>query len=78
MKKVKQILAILGVVLILGLYALTMVTAFLDKTESMNYFMASVVATVMIPTLLWIYMYIYKLIKKNNEEMQESDENKDL
>ena len=78
MKKVKQILAILGVVLILGLYALTMVTAFLDKTESMNYFMASVVATVMIPTLLWIYMYIYKLIKKNNEEMQESDENKGL
>lgn len=68
MKKVKRILAILGVVLLLGLYVLTMIMAIFDPTETMNYFMASVVATVMIPTLFWIYMYIYKLMKKNNDE----------
>lgn len=78
MKKMKQIVAILGVILLLGLYVLTFVMAIIDPTETMQYFMASVVATVMIPALMWIYMYIYKLIKKNNDDESEPKQEKDL
>jgi hypothetical protein len=53
MKKIKQILAITGAVLLVGLYLTTLILAITDSSETMNVFFASVVATVMIPVLIW-------------------------
>ena len=64
MKKVKQIIAILVVVLLLGLYVITLIMAITDNSSTMSMFEASVVATILIPVLLWIYTFIYKLLKK--------------
>lgn len=64
MKKVKQIIAILGVVLLLGLYVITLIMAITDNSSTMSMFEASVVATILIPVLLWTYTFIYKLLKK--------------
>ena len=76
MKNIKQILAILGIVLIVGLNFLLVFAAGTASEDSMGMFGGAVVAVVMIPILLWIYLYIFKLIKKRNEE-KEMDE-KDL
>ncbi|MBR3810877.1 MAG: hypothetical protein IKJ16_00915 [Agathobacter sp.] len=77
MKKTKQVLAILGIVLILGLNIFVVFAAGTVSEDGMGLFGGAVVAMVMIPILLWIYMYIFKLIKKRNEE-KENEEEKDL
>ncbi len=64
MKKVKQILAILGIVLILGVNVLLIVTAGGATENNTNAFNAAIVTVILVPVLLWIYLYIYKLIKK--------------
>ena len=64
MKKLKQILAILGVVLLLGLYVITLIMAVTDNTSTMSMLEASVVATILIPILMWAYSFIYRLLKK--------------
>ena len=68
MKKGKRILALLGVVLLLGLYGSTLVFAIIDNSDTMMMFKASVVATIMIPILIWTYTFIFKLIHKKDEE----------
>ena len=74
MKKVKQILAILGVVLLLGLYVITLIMAVTDNTSTLSMLEASVVATILIPILMWAYSFIYRLLKKYYGS--DKDENK--
>lgn len=71
MKKLKQILAILGIVLILGLNVFVVFAAGTASEDGMGMFGGAVVAMVMVPVLLWIYLYIFKLVKKRNEEKEE-------
>ncbi len=74
MKKAKQILAILGIVLILGLNIFVVFAAGTASEDGMGMFGGAVVAMIMIPILLWIYLYIFKLIKKRNEEKETEEE----
>jgi len=67
MKKMKQLLAIIGIILILGVNVLLIVTAGSSSEGNTNAFNGAIVAVVLVPVLLWIYLYIYKLIKQKNE-----------
>lgn len=64
MKKVRQIMAMIGVILLIGLYAATLILAFLDKSKSLQSLKAAIVLTVILPVLIWAYTFIYKLLKK--------------
>lgn len=75
MKKVKQILAIIGIVFLVLLYLSALICAIIDHTETMRLFQASILATVIIPVLLWAYSFIYKLIKKNAKEQMDEMQN---
>lgn len=75
MKKVKQILAIIGIILLVLLYLSTLICAIIDRTETMRLFQASILATVIIPVLLWAYSFIYKLIKKNAKDQMDEMQN---
>lgn len=74
MKKGKRILAILGVVLLVSLYVITFICAITDSTATMNVFFASIVATAIIPVLMWAYSFIYKLLKDNYGPDSRKDE----
>lgn len=74
MKKAKQILAIAGIVLILGLNVFLVFAAGTASEDGMGLFGGAVVAMVMVPVLLWIYMYIYKMIKKRREDKELTEE----
>ena len=76
MKKVKQILAILGVVLLLGLYVITLIMAVTDNTSTLSMLEASVVATILIPILMWAYSFIYRLLKKYYGSDKDKNEGK--
>lgn len=65
MKKIKQILALIGVVILIGLYIATIVCALSSSENFMNMLMASIYATVVIPVLIWAYSFVYKLIKEH-------------
>ena len=41
--------------------------AITDNTSTMRMFEAAVIATIIIPTLMWIYAFIYRLLNKNND-----------
>lgn len=77
-QKIRQILAILGVVVLVGLYAATLICALSKSDNYMNLLMASVYSTVIIPVLIWAYSFIYKLLKNYySEKNDKEDDNKE-
>ena len=55
----KQIVAICGVLLLALLYIVTLIVAIFDGSESGRWFMICIFATVAVPILLWIYIWMY-------------------
>lgn len=58
-KKPKQIAAIICIILLVLLYVLTLVVALLDFPGSDKLFAACLVATIGIPILLWLFIWVY-------------------
>lgn len=73
-QKIRQILAILGVVVLVGLYAATLICALSKSDNYMNLLMAAVYSTVIIPVLIWAYSFIYKLLKNYYSEKNDPAE----
>lgn len=66
-KTAKQIAALLGVGLLLLIYVLTLVFAICDFEGSDVMFRACLLGTVIIPILVWGYIYLYDKLKKNRD-----------
>ncbi|MCI8771264.1 MAG: hypothetical protein HFH73_08965 [Lachnospiraceae bacterium] len=62
MKKGKRILAMIGAVILVGLYVATLVSAILATPATDDFFKASLLATLLVPLLIYVYMLIYRLI----------------
>lgn len=69
MKKTKQILAMLGVILLAALYLGTLVLAILGK-DFFPMFMAALATTMVLPIILWLYT----LMEKSRKEKKENTE----
>ena len=65
MKNVKRVLAIISIVIILGLYITTLTLAILGKRYE-DMFTASLVATIAIPTMFYIIMWLRKVLGDYN------------
>lgn len=55
----KRIAAIIGMVLLISLYVITLLVSIFDKSSDGKWVMISIGATFAIPFLLWIYIWIY-------------------
>lgn len=64
MKKTKRILALAGVILLVGLYVATLISACMATPATGSLFMASAVASVMVPILLYVLQLIYKWLER--------------
>ena len=73
MKKMKRILALLGAILLVGLYLSTLVCALSSNENFMDMLKASIYATVIIPVLIWAYTFIYRLL---NDHFRGGDSDK--
>lgn len=73
MKKVKRIIALLGVILLLALYISTIVLACIGSENALNLLRAAIYATIVVPVLLWAYSFIYKLLKNNYSEKDDTN-----
>lgn len=64
----KQIVAAAGLLLLVGMYVVSIVLACFAKPGAEGMFMASLVATVIIPIVLYIFLALDKWVRKNAPE----------
>jgi amino acid transporter len=69
MKKTKRILAWIGIVVIAALYATTVILGIFGNANTFRLFLLSIIATFVVPVLIWAYTFIYNLLKKHGEDM---------
>ncbi len=80
MKNLKRILAVIGIILLAGMYVITLILALTDNSHAGNVLMASLFATVVIPVLLYAFLLVYRwshpkdtVISKISEETSQID-----
>lgn len=76
MKKLKQILALAGVLVLAGLYLATLFCAVSANENFMNMLMASLYASVVIPVLLWACSFLCRLIQGRDGEASDDTQEK--
>lgn len=76
MRKLQRILAIAGVVLLVGMYAATLIFALSGSPESDGWFKASIVCTIIVPVFLYANMLVYKVLKNRGDTKQMPKEDK--
>lgn len=55
----KQLVAWIGIILLLALYVITLLAAIFDTSASGKLFALCLLATVAVPLLIWIYTWMY-------------------
>ncbi len=76
MKNKKQILAILGIILLVGMYLATLIFALIDSPAAFECLKISVGLTILVPVLLWIYLAMFRFIeqrKQANEDVSNGE-----
>lgn len=66
----KRILALLGIIILVGIYAATLVFALIDHPLKSSLMYASLYATVVIPVLVYAFLLIGKLLQRDKEDPQ--------
>ena len=67
MKNLKRLLAVIGIILLAGMYVLTFILALTDNSAAGNMIMASLYATVIIPILLYAFLLVYHWTHQKND-----------
>lgn len=77
MKKVRQISAMVGIILIALMYLISAIAAIFASKQAPGLFLSSVFLTVIIPILIYAFVELYKYVhrddikKKKDEESEE-------
>ena len=71
MQKLRRILALLGVVILVGMYVVTLVFALSSSPNANNMLMASIVCTVVVPCLLYGMILVTRAL--DNRHLSEKD-----
>lgn len=64
--KKQRIAAMCGIILLAGLYVFTLIAAIFDFDGTGSLLKACLVATVAIPILIWIYIWMYGVYTKKH------------
>lgn len=79
--KIRRILALTGAFLLFGMYAGTILFAFLDHSATQGLLKASIACTFILPVLLYAYTLVYRITDKpygtDGQPADESDESSD-
>ncbi len=60
MKKIKQILAIVCVVILAGMYVTTLILAIFDSSQTMFMFKGCIACTIFVPVIAYVYICLHK------------------
>lgn len=67
-QKLKRILALSAVAVILLLYLLTFVLSFWKSEQAKELLLISLTATVVIPVLLYLYLWLFRMFHKDDPD----------
>ena len=70
MKKFKKFFALLGIILLAGLYLSTIVFACIGSDYSFTLLKVSIYLTITVPIVLYAMMMIYRLLANHNHEIK--------
>lgn len=76
-RKVKQVLAIIGIVIIAALYIVTLILAIIGNENTRPFFMASIICTILVPVVLYILSWMFNLVKGQAEDARNSGDKDD-
>ena len=65
-QKAKRILALTGAILLVCLYAATLVFALMDSPAASGLLKAAVAATILVPVLLYAFILVARLLNRND------------
>ncbi len=68
MKKAKQIAAIIAIILLVGMYVLTLIFALIDHSETQAVLKTSLYATMIIPVMLYLFIFLTKMFKDKSQK----------
>ncbi len=68
MQKIKRILALTGVILLAGMYLITLVLALISSPAAKNMLMAAIGCTIVVPCLLYAMMLIARVLDRRNHD----------
>lgn len=77
MNKVKRIASIIGIILILSMYLISLISAIFvtESSITMGLFLASVFSTVAIPIMIYIFIETYKWVHRNDPKDNDETNN---
>lgn len=61
--RVKRIFALILAVLLVCMYAATLVFAITDNVKTMSFFKASVALTIIVPVLIYAYQLVFRVVR---------------
>ncbi len=76
MKKSKKLFAIIGIILLVGLYLSTLIFALIDTELGYTLLKVSISATIFFPVILYIMGLVYKLNKNNIQTTKTMEDSK--
>jgi len=68
MKSPRRIFAVIGIILLVGLYAATLILAFSDTSANKVYFKSFLFLCVVVPIILYAYSLVYRHIRDKHKE----------
>ena len=77
--KASQIMALIGVIVLVLMYIVTLILGIINHYQATNLFKLSVFATFIVPILIYVFLMFHKLAHKNDipEEIVYADEKDD-
>ena len=67
-EKVKRILALVGVILLAGIYAATLILSLIDSPWAKGWLKVSVVMSVVVPVVIYGYILVYRILKNKRDK----------
>ncbi len=71
MKKVKRIASLIGILLILSLFILSLIAAIFAKESAQGLFLTAIFSTVVIPIMIYGFIEVYKYVHRNDPPKQD-------
>lgn len=65
MKKARQIAAIIGIIILVGMYIVTLIAAITSSENTQGLFMASLFCSLVIPIMIFVFTRFYQLTHKD-------------
>ena len=70
MHKLTRIFALIGAILLAGLYIRTLILALIDSAYTSDLLKAAIASTIILPVLLYAYILIYRLAKHSDDSSE--------